>query len=514
MRSIPASPTLVRRHQQWALISLVACLCLVIADRWLILQQFGFRYTDDDQTIMWYGAQEMAQGRFHEPFFFGQRYSIMLEALVAVPLLWLGVGPGQALPLTTSVLALFPFLLLAGVMVWKRRYAVAALLLALPITLPPEFGMVTSMSRGFVSGIFLASLAMLPLFSARSALVLPSSFCGVLALLANPNAVLVLAPACLLLVMQHWSSPRFHVMWIAGALPAAMIFYLGQRFHELHPHYQVHNTWALDFSVDQISVFAMHTYMAYVTPLFWGKGLFVLVLLGMLIAGLAMARQWKAAIALLVGAMLLVASFGIVKVHDGIPSVFYSWSRMFLGVPLLFALFLARSSIRSIGPFVSLIPIVAGCFFTLKCFSLSSAIELQVAADMEKNLFVIEVVALERHCDRIHKVARTHRADLVVIGWDPTKHVTNYGCACLRPGFPNTMEPELDRRTWKLHELGPMVVPNVLFAGFTNASFPKKLLGAPEFQSVSQEPLLFLLQGNAMSTSSLMDSLGFDMRPH
>ena len=56
-----------------------------------MLDQFGFRYVDDDQSIMWYGAVEMSQGRFHEPCFYGQNYNTMLEGFVAIPLLWSGI---------------------------------------------------------------------------------------------------------------------------------------------------------------------------------------------------------------------------------------------------------------------------------------------------------------------------------------------------------------------------------------------------------------------------------------
>jgi hypothetical protein len=64
------------------------------------------------------------------------------------------------------------------------------------------------------------------------------------------------------------------------------------------------------------------------------------------------------------------------------------------------------------------------------------------------------------------EAARTHKAGLVVIGWGPWKHLVNYACPCLDPAFPETLEPQLDRRTWKLRAGAPQVVPAVLFACF------------------------------------------------
>ncbi|MEO8734092.1 MAG: hypothetical protein ABI373_07160, partial [Flavobacteriales bacterium] len=462
-----------------------------------------------DQSIMWNGALEMLHGHFHEPCFYGQAYNTMLESLLAVPLLWLGVGPAVALPLTTSVLTLFPFALLAWVLARRREYALAALMLVFPVLLPPEFGMITSLSRGFVTGVFLSSLAVLPLFSKRGVFLLLSPFFAILALFANPNAALVLAPAGLLIVLRYHADRRPYLLGAIGALPALVLYYLGHHFYELRPNYVVHTMWDLQFRAADIR-WADLRFMDELDPLLWGKGWFVLVLLSLLGVILGKARQWKAVIALLFGTMLLLLSFGVNKIHDGLPSVFYPWARMFLAIPFLLVLFASQLKWRPARWVLWLMPLLAAGFFSFKCVVLNAAVERQVASGKETDVVVAKVADLKTHCMMIAHIARAEHAQLIVVGLNAGKQLTNYGCPCLVKDFPATMEPLLDRRSWWLKANAPLVVPNVLFAEFWEGQFA----GKRSVERVSQDPLIYVLKNNSLRTDSLLAHLGIKLRPY
>ncbi|MFZ1687621.1 MAG: hypothetical protein WAU70_09380 [Flavobacteriales bacterium] len=498
---------LTARQERMARLCLVLCFCFLVVDRWLILHQFGYRFVDDDQAIMWNGGVEMAHGRFHEPCFYGQSYNTMLEGLVAVPLLWAGVGPDVALPVMTSVLTLFPFVLLCAALVRQRAYVPAAFMLAFPVALPPEYGMITSMPRGFVTGVFLSALAVLPLFSTRSIFLLLAPFFAILALFANPNAALGVAPPALLIMLRYRSDRRLYLLGMAGAVPAAILYYLGHHFYDVRPEYVVHSAWELSFSVRDIQ-WSNLRFLDELSPFLWGKGWFVLILLILLGIALGLKRQWKPAIALVIGIALLVASFGLNKVHDGIPSVFMPWARMFLAVPVLLALFIAQLNVRPPQWAVALMPLLAAGFFGFKCVEQAAAVERQVRPHDGSNVEVDKVADLRRFCDHLGQVARTNEADLLVISWGIRKHLTNYGCPCLVPDFPRTINPVLDRRTWQLRATAAQVVPNVLFAGFVEKDFA----GMP-VEKVSQAPLLFLARGNKLRTDSLLSALSIALRP-
>ena len=60
-------------------------------------------YASDDLTVVWMAARDYAQGIFHEPFFYGQDYGVMLEALLAAPFVRLGADPAVAVPVVWGV---------------------------------------------------------------------------------------------------------------------------------------------------------------------------------------------------------------------------------------------------------------------------------------------------------------------------------------------------------------------------------------------------------------------------
>src|SRR5690606_26443963 len=96
----------------------------------------------------------------HEPYFYGQDYAVMIEALVAAPFTWFGIPLHILMPTVTSLLALAPFWSFAF---WHRKHGrrlAALLFLAMPVLLPVEYGMMTTITRCFVPGI--ALLAFLP----------------------------------------------------------------------------------------------------------------------------------------------------------------------------------------------------------------------------------------------------------------------------------------------------------------------------------------------------------------
>lgn len=490
------------------------CVLALLADRYFVLDQFAFRYVDDDQAIMWYGAEEMAHGRFHEPCFYGQRYNTMLEGLAAVPALWAGIKHELAVPLMTSVLALFPFLLLAALLAIARDWTAAGIVLLLPVAAPPEWTMITSMPRGFVSGIFLSAFMLLPLFT-RSRLIL---WClptvGLLAVFANPNALLVVVPVGLLVLLDRRTEPFLPLMLLAGALPGVLLYYAGKWFYDLHPTYEVHFPWKLSFKSDDIEWARVDGYLGDVLPFFWGRGSALLVLGGSLMLILMYRRRWHESAALLLGLLMILASFGVNKVHDGIASIFYPWARMFLAVPFLLAVFASRAKLRLKGILLYVTPAVALAFVGLKRDAMMTIVQGEMAPEREKNLAVLPVAELRQRCPAIADVARKNEARLLVIGWGSMKHMDAYACPCLEEGFPLTVEPELDRRTWHLRAIAGSKPATVLFSDYPDEVMQGLSSRTPAVRLVSRDPLLYVLKGNMARMDTLLGGLGMGLRPY
>ncbi|MCY7409360.1 MAG: hypothetical protein LH473_03740 [Chitinophagales bacterium] len=263
---------------------IIYCLLLVLAltDRWMILSQFAFKYTDHDQTLMWSGAREMMHGLFHEPCFYGQNYNTMMEGLFSVPLICMGLLYPVSLPLLTSALALFPYLLFSLICLRKKKYINACIILLICILLPAEYGMMSSMSRGFVTGIFVASIACMGLFhpNNKSSWFLFGLF-GTLSFWVNGNSVLLIIPVFIFLFLHHARNFWFYVFTALGFIPAAVWIYFAFRFYVLHPGYIFYQSIDYSFSFQLLfdSFKNLNSFFNDVTPLFWNAGWLVLILI-------------------------------------------------------------------------------------------------------------------------------------------------------------------------------------------------------------------------------------------
>lgn len=131
-----------------------------VVDRFGLIYLFASRYVSTDDSVMWHAAVDFAHARFHGPYFYGQSYGPMLEALVAAPLVRTGIPLNILMPGVTSLLALLPYWSFALWFHRQGRGLAAMVVAALPVLMPVEFGLMTTMCRGFITGA--AVLALLP----------------------------------------------------------------------------------------------------------------------------------------------------------------------------------------------------------------------------------------------------------------------------------------------------------------------------------------------------------------
>ncbi len=162
---------------------------------------------------------------------YGQNYNPMLEALLGSPFMRLGAAPWIVLPIVTSCLALLPFWSFA---LWhfRRGELFAALGFALmPLLLPVEWGMLTTITRGFVHGIALIALLPWALSLKRIWLrFLIASFITGAALLCNPNSLVFLVAIYTTVVLTHWRELRFRSMSILERIPALLFWNKAHHF--------------------------------------------------------------------------------------------------------------------------------------------------------------------------------------------------------------------------------------------------------------------------------------------
>lgn len=447
---------------------------LAIVDRAILTGLFGSRYVSTDDAIIWSAAVDYGQGLFRGPYYYGQNYGPMLEALVAAPFTRLGLSMFWLMPAVSSLLALLPYWSFS---LWHHRHGrhKAALLFALlPLLMPVEFGMMTTLPRGFITG--LAPLALLPwildvrrpwLRSALTGLVVASAWA------INPNSV-IFSVAYLVWYLLASVRPIVQTgLVVLGALPALLAHLSAQAWCLEHADRLIHRLeQALPtFDLPRIleSIQNLDAHFRWLMPVVWP--LPQLLALGLLALVLFTFRERRMALALglLASLFVILASFTMDKVHDGWGTVFYPLSRMFLGLPLLLcwasAMLLRPGRLFSLGVFGILL--IAVGFVGLRTSQTDRVARWNIHAQRDW-VGVLPGDFLRSDAQRIHGISKRHGVGLIVplpvpsLVWPQFR---GYLYPVLEPELPPTYVHSNERRYWQRETFQNATVPVILFTG-------------------------------------------------
>jgi hypothetical protein len=482
-------------------------LSFLLIYRILLLLSFGIQYVDGDQAIMWLATTDYAQGIFHEPCFYGQSYLLMIEAILAVPLYKSGVQLHIALPLVTSMLAISPFVVIALFLRKSGAFGTGIFVLALPLLLPPEYDLLTSLPRGFVGGIGVGGLALIPFFNhGKKGSVFLFFLLSAIGFIINPNVILLAGPCSAYLFFIYRKNPRFYASSFGALLIGATIYMLIKYFYHLNPTYDLHNM-ELVFSISNVfsTINDVDKFFNFITPLFWKQGfLLLLAPISFFISSL-IKRAYPEAIFSVTLLIILLLSFGLTKTHDGTNSIFMSYARMFLGIPVSLAVLLVFNR-KTFSALNLVVFILALLLMATKLVNLRQTIDKHVQSSTIVS--VIEVKKMENQCDGLHQVAIDNGVDLIVVINHWLYDLYTYGCPAMEKTFPKTLRPAYERRTWRLVEDAHAVYPTILFIS-DNADFS---LNFDFVESVPEKEGLFLIRNNILSTLELFESLGIEVR--
>ncbi|MEO8069587.1 MAG: hypothetical protein ABI599_17960 [Flavobacteriales bacterium] len=498
-------------------------LVLSALDRVVLLNVFGFRFTGDDDGIFWQAARDFGHGIFHEPYFYGQAYNPMLEALLAAPLLWIGVPAYAALPLITSLLALAPFFSFA---LWHRRHGrlLAGLAFAaIPALLPTEWGMMTMITRGSVTGV--AVLAFLPWSMTIVRIPLRYMTCSLIAAMAvffNPNAAVFVAAACVHLL---WTTPitrRSFAVGIVGALPAALLYLGAHAFYAQRPWRVLHHLeiGIRDFPHPLVpeAMFELDKHFLYLCPLWWPNGHVVLWVIAFCAAVLWVRRDRATAAALLASGLTIYASFHVSKTYDGTISPLFCISRMYLAVPLLLGFALAPLLTRTNAQrsFGFAIAILCVGLVIIKTMRTPTVVEEWMARQDELHVPVMEmaIADLREECEELSSVAHRERVELILPtrSWAaPKARFHCYHCPFLVPDFPKAFGPGMDRRWWLRQEEQILVHPRILVSGGDTLNWQRLVSAHPNIHRIpSTDMELHVIENNTLPVSRLLMELNVE----
>lgn len=418
-----------------------------------LLSHFGFVYTDIDQVLMWNGAIDYSKGIFHEPFFYGQAYNFMLEAFLAVPLLWGGMLVYEALPTVSTFLSVLPLVFLSVFLLRKKHFFWATLCLVFPLLLPIEYSLLTAMPRGFLQAHLFFPLLFAPLLWPQykhsiSLLYLASALC----IIANESAFLLVVPVFFYVGLKHYKTVSFYwkALWMT---PIFAFDFWAKYFYELHSERIVHSMSGLSLKGETFLQQASNTKLfEHLFPFVSGWGIvypFVFIFLAFWAKHNHKTRVFWFIIVVL---LLLTISLFVPKIHEVYPNggLFFTSSRLYLTLPLLLflGLYLMFKHIQINIYLNYVLLLTAIVFFVYKTENLTTSI-----GDVVKNTSfpVIKNKDLILQINELEKQTKKHNVDVIVntIKGRWKYHFENYAY------YPLTQSQETiavsqtnDRRYW------------------------------------------------------------------
>ncbi|MGV9013058.1 MAG: hypothetical protein ACOH13_10735 [Flavobacteriales bacterium] len=477
-------------------------------------------YTVDDLTVVWMAANDYAHGVFHEPFFYGQDYGVMLEGLLAAPFVRLGADPIIAVPVVMAVLAMLPYWSFASYEYHRRNLSAAIFFAAIPILLPVEHGLQNTNLNGLaILALYpwIAGLVPSPKRSAMIGAVLAASA------FVNLNALVAVAAFGTYFLLGT-GKDRLQWLWATcGAVPVLLFSWWCMHFYATRDVQVVHTVfdWRMVFHSSLIpeALQQLDDHFAWLCPIWWPNGQVVLWLLaGIMVVFFRQGRK-PAAWALAAAWTTIFISFGFAKIHDGTLSILFPYSRMFLVVPLILGWAFARSGTWETGRlfWIPAIALASMLTFTLR---FEHAAPLWAETIKEQKGVPINIRRVDKvraDCRVLGQYAQETSAEVVVLERPSNPGqalVLNMGCPECEPSLPPTYMPNGDRRVWRIEEESGLQRKRILVVNGDPAIWAKAAERGFNVQAVGNgDMMLHLVLDAGLPVDSLMVRLGFVVGP-
>jgi len=404
---------------------------------------------DSDQPFLWAGAIDYANGVFMEPRFYGQDYNSFLEPLFAVPFMWLGVPVYYALPLATHILLLTPILFTAFYLFGTDKKLQAVLVIGIFLCLTPAYNILSTAPRGFVTGLFFTTFFILSIHHPNSLKYLYlNSVLLVIGFFINPNILIVAVPFLFYLFLHQYKNKHFYYCMFFCLLCFIPLYFIFDRFYDNHPNYVIYNlvhSYSFDYFVQNIS--NLNQPFAHVS-FFVEENCVPLFAVFLILLKLFYKTHRLAFYAFVIFVIFIFITFLAGKTREGTFWPLYSYSRMYLGIPLVIALFIsllpARISLLNLGILLFI--------FLFSIFKLAH-LEKNIGKHLQpENAVGVHFVTLEStlggikfYKEMCEKVQSPHL--LVSSAFWLSTYLT-YGGRAVFEDFPSTEETYVDRRYW------------------------------------------------------------------
>jgi len=464
---------------------------------------------------MWIGSYDFYKLEFYEPAYYGQNYNTMLEALLAAPFFRFA-SPAYILPIVTSTLALFPYFILAIVCYRKQLKVQSLFIMAIPLLLPPEYDFITSMPRGFVTGIFFAVLASIYVYyQDKKWSFFLFAFFSVLGFALNPNGILYTLPCGLFLLYQNYKKKSFYIQSaLGGALAAIYPLYISY-FYQKYPNYLVHELWTLRFSFESLKMGLtnLSNHFGSIAPIYWYHSTMVILIFTAIPVIFLIQKKYSWTIISVITILLTLLTFGVNKIYDGDGSVFLPVSRMYLAIPFMIVLWVSFMEIKKWKIPVALLLVITCCSFMQRTIIIDDVVDTATIPPKNSLLTAYKMEPLEADCDRIYELVRRFDVNRIIVAHHWADKYLSYACPSCNTDIPLTLTPSNDRRTWRLLQEKDLVYKTILFIDETQQIKEEALVpGKKPIELIALGNNTFLLQNNSLTILELIKRLNIELR--
>ena len=480
---------------------------LLVLDKAFTLVNFGFIYTDLDQMIMWNGAMDYANSIFREPFFYGQSYNYMLESFLSVPLLLIGIPVYKALPITTSILTIFPFIFLSICFLKRKQYAWSYFSLLFPVLLPIEYNFLTTLPRGFVQAHLFVPFLFIPFFNPDNKRSIAIFYiASALSFIANQSSVVIIIPIFVLVLISQ-DNKRLFIKRSIIVLPALLVDYIAKYHYTLHPEKVTHTITGVRIDIPTLlNSMTKIDHFEYLFPLLPNIGIMYIIIF-VFLGIYTYKKSYKTESYFIISILsTLLLTFSMPKVQSIYENagIFFTVSRLYLFLPLLLilSLFLVFKNHKIKAWLLISVIGLSLMSFAIKNHNINSKAE----AIVKKTRFpAIKVESLMKEVEDLKTIVNNNKIELVIhtgsSGWKYPLLSYAYK-PLLVNGEKNIKLVSLteDRRTWIYNDSS--VSENILIMGIS----PKKSeLDQFEYKKLSNDK--YLIKNNKSDNKSLLKAL-------
>lgn len=428
-------------------------LTVLISQHVILFFTVNFDYADSDQVLVWLGAKHYSEGLFYEPRFYGQPYNTLMEALFAVPLIWLKVPVYYAVPIATHIIFLTPFVFTSIYLFSKNQVEKAILVLAILLCMPTGYDVMNSIPRGFVTGLFFITFFVISLINVNNLKwVLLNTFFSYVGFLVNPNSILVSVPFLFYLFLLNYKNKKYYLFSIIGLLMGLPIDFTLNHYYKIHPEaiiFNFENPFSINYFIDAVS--HLDDRFAHI-GLFIEESCAITLIVFILLAIYSYNKNKKWFLSFVLFLTIIIVSFFGQKIADGVVWPYFSLSRMFLAIPVFYAL----SIVILIAPSkktIYVITIVVLIFITFKTITFKERLIYYAQEKLWSHVNLTSVKDAIAFVDLYKKVCEQNKASaIVIIGWTWRDDIINYAGPALYNDYPNTFKPHFERRRWRVEE--------------------------------------------------------------